>query len=614
MNLTNRNGLGVRRVAAMLALLSCAAGAAGEWVNPTYQQIQGKDNARWAVNSSGYVAHTSTGGQSYAVGLLHVNGNRFSSYTSARMSPDGREYLFTGRLGSTIAVSRRILVDPDRHLIRFAESITNIGTSHMTAQVMSKTSGGSSVSTFLAGSGRKLTNGANQSWTGPLGADEVAVAATHPGAAEEDMLFLLAGQGCHVRPKLALAVNQVVVTYDVPLAPRQTATIVYAVVHQGKLTPATIPKRVGQFCADSRLIGIAIPKELTESVANFDASFALGSLASPEALLEPVRRLAEKYQVKVGKDSLLVLDADTRLTGKVTAEAVTLECQFGRLQPKIEEIALLQGGSRGPVRVYFRNGEIFTGKLTVRKMKIRTPAGIEAELDPDRFEMLFCPAAEGKGKMPPGAVALLITRGDQRLLLRGPADLKLDATSPWGVVPLGLDRLVTLTYRGQNNPGFKARLCDGSRLPVLIHPKQLKLTTLGFGEISLPSHQIGMLSRLSPSPHAAATTGRHRVRCRLIGNGLLIGSVDIDTITVMAKLGEKTLAMKDVQSIRRTAPKDTNRPNPWPIFSCLLAGGDRINGQVRPMVLKLRACGTVLKVPLQHVEAISILRPPSDKK
>ncbi len=550
---------------------------------------------RWDVQANGMVTDGTNdcfdGGM-----VLQVNGQAFPTLprVSAERIASGRGYM----LGATLAgakVTRRILLDRKRGALRYLEVFENPGKSRLKLGVV--------LYTTLGGGNRQVLTNTGKAFPGSLGRKFTGLLALSRDK-RPSVMFLLAGSRSKCRPAVSVSGNRgFVFTYMLDLEPGKTVSLVHLVAQRNAMPASGARKLFGTFCRVSRLIGVEVPKNLRPTIANF----ALGGepLPDPGPLLAVVTELAENLALERGKLGALVLENGEHVSGTLSCAGLKVETSRGTVKTPLRDVALLIGGAGTGrrARVHLRSGEILTGKILARELMLKTGAGLEMTLKPERINALFTPAGPRDGKAPAGAVAFLRTHRGDRLALSAEKPLVIEAATAWGALRVPLKELERLDYLTEPRTGHRLVLADGSRLSVILRGGALELASLRFGLIKVDPSEIAGVLRVGAGTVASASGEPKTPYCRLVGGDLLAGAPDLPKIEVAALSGPTVLAPDRIRSMRRSE-SDGAGERLQPGFTFEMVDGHAVSGALKESVVPIRSAARVWRVPVWHLAAV----------
>ncbi|KPL01823.1 MAG: hypothetical protein AMK75_03780 [Planctomycetes bacterium SM23_65] len=558
---------------------------------------------RWDVQSSGYISDGTN--DCFDSGLmLYVNGSQFSS-SQRMMTADGREFVLSQAMGS-LKLTRRILVDQARAVVRYLEVFEN--TSNRMQNV------GVEVRTQVGGSARQILTSTGAPFTGALGKKDIGIVTVSSSTSRPCVMFLLTGRRTKNKPRVSVQGNRSFhVYYGLKLKPHETQTILHYVAQRRGMGPGNTPEVFKAFYK-TRLVKPEIPGHLKRTLANFHVGAGLGTVAEAGAALRPMLAVLESLDVERSQHDMLVVDEEARLTGTAGCEGLEVETKYGRVKLKLAEAALLMGaaGVGRPMRVFLRNGEILAGKFDAPGLTLRTEAGMVVELAPERINALVLHARADDGKPPEGASAFLGLHPGDRLALAVDETALIEVATAWGTAKVPLAEVLFLGYQREPQPSQRLYLTDGSRISVVLKGVQSTLRTLRFGPVEAGPYVLAALSRISPAEKDDDEDEEEEkeltskvAHCELTGDNLLVGTIDLPELRVIAATGVTTIDPKQVRTMERRDEEEGR----FPAFTFELMKGGTLSGRLETRVLPIR-CGTrLLRVPTRHLLAAHVPPP-----
>ncbi len=486
-----------------LFLAGVVLGAAGrahareKLVPANFQKHRDALGFEWDVQQHGTIGDGSNDCFDGAV-ALSVNGTNFQPQTS-QMTSSGIEYVLERKNLNGFDVTRRILLDTKRSVVRYIESFHNPQSAPRQLQAQLSTTLGSSCAQTITTSG--------QVFSGALGKKDVGLL-TISNTQRPCVLFLLGDHRSGHQPAVNIrSQRHYQFNYTINVKPGKTATLVHLMAQRRGVTPASVAQIVKPLYR-RRLIQPEIPRALRRTVVNF----SVGGWASlqPGAPLQPLLALLENLGVERGEQDVLVTGEETRLRGRLMSEPWTVKTRHGTVEVAPDAVGMLCGGAGEgrPMRTFLRNGEILLGPVESHGLRFSTSDGVMVRLEPASVHMFVrAKQGDGKGVAPEHAVAYLETHEGERLALAGQEDLRIPAALPWGTAEFPLQAIECLTYVRNGQPGYRVALTDGSRLRVLLRGEALTVRTLRFGPIQLYPQAIARVVCIKrPKPKTPAKT------------------------------------------------------------------------------------------------------------
>ena len=574
----------------------------------------------WDINEQGAVKYGTNRGFSSA-GVLTVNGSTVSP-THRRMTSDGMEYVLT-YTRPEVQVTRRVRVDVKTGTLRYVDSFHNPKTVPVTLDVKVMTSLRTSVSTVVTDMGRPVLGSSSSPRLIPvrpgsssrLGAGtplltdkECGLLITRSSTSYPAVLVYLGGARSKLKPSMQKQSSyRFLFSYPVTVPPKKTVSIVHGLAQRnirGVPDPKTLASHFKPF--QSREWTRDLPLAVRRTILNGGRPYyAEETPRSP--LLQPVTDLTDHWDVERGKADVLVQDEQTRMPGAIMGGKLTVQTMFGKTTVPLADVAVLSGGGGlgRTMRTHLRNGEILVGSVEAGELTLESESGLELELTPKQINLLFMHADPADGKPPAKAVALVKThRGDQLALAAGSAS-KVRAATAWGPLDVPLGEVDYLYPVRDPQPIHRLILNNKSRLSVILGGSELELSTLRFGSVKLAPGAIARLASVKAAEEAEKESPKEGEEeqlkvphCRLLGDNVLVGSIDAARLELLTAGGVTPV---DARLLRLIQRQDEDEEVANPAFTFELANGTELVGRLREGVFPFRALGKSWKVPAYHV-------------
>lgn len=568
--------------------------AAKQLVPANYQPKTDSLGFLWDIDAQGTI---NRGSNCFSNALyLELNGNGFSAQQSL-MTADGSEYFLTNDLNG-VHVTRRIRVDAKGAFVRFIETLRNDTGTPQSLSLSLRVQFSSQIQGVIGEAGAPV-----MATLGPKESGFVAV--RNPAQPGPSAVFMVAGPGGKVRPSLRNENNyRVTITYPVTLAVGETVSIVHAVAQRNLAGGATHAKALARLLApmkSARLVA-DIPEKERKTIGNFRGGAAAGILPGGEDMPAFVSAI-ETLNVEPGSTDVLAIGAETRLRGTASCTSLEIETRHGKLGVPFEKVAALAGGHREG-RVFLRDGQALSGRLTAQGLKFILTTGTSMALDPARLDRLVLRATPGESGTPAGGWGYVETFVGDRLAVKLDPAFRLRANTAWGVREISPDELAGCGPTMENPLGFFITLKDGSRFVAMLDGEELAFDTLLFGRKSLRTAEIRQIAVIGPklAPGVEVETegepGAGRPQVQIAGGGVITGQIDLGEVHFLSPAGVIPVAPNLMQTLQNASEEDTGET---PVFVAELWGGGAVTGALREVVLPVRTGNTVFHVPVRDV-------------
>ncbi|MFP4055436.1 MAG: hypothetical protein ACLF0G_01030 [Candidatus Brocadiia bacterium] len=531
---------------------------------------------------------------------LLVNGQQFYSQRPT-MTADGSELVLSKTIQG-IEVTRRIWVDRERSAARYLEIFHNPTEEEAELSVAIQSVLGDEAQQAFTSEGGPLGNELGRKACG------IVAVGKHNRPA---VVFVVAGARGRCQPSVQNRGHTFAFIYKIEVEPQATVAIAHVVAQRRGVTTANVEETFKPFHRHGRLLKARVPESLQPAVVNFRVGVGLAAQAGPAAVLEAMNLALDHLGVERGESDLLVIDLDARLAGEASCEALSVKTDYGNAEMGLEDVALLLGGKDvgRRMRVYRRDGEVLTGRVEARGLKLVTAAGFEIQLVPEQLNALVLHADADDGKPHPDAVGFIATHRGDRLALDAPEGLCVDAITPWGALQVPLASLDTLKSDVYPVPGYRLVLRDQSRVSVLLRGGAQQVRTLRFGDVELATHEVASLVRVRPRskvkqsegddpddyPDAFDYGGTHFV---LAGENYVVGTFAQPALRIITSAGVTAL---DTTMIRLLERAEEGEATALPRFDIQLTEGGVLSGRLEDRVVPIRWGSATLRVPVYHI-------------
>lgn len=584
--------------------------ASGERLVPAALGIRtDRKGTSWNVEPNGTIGRI--GSTMVNSGLaLHVDGEPFTGF-QPMMTPDGREFVIPGRPFSAypgLQVQRRIRLLENEGLLRYAEMLYNGSTDPVTVTLSLHTNFSGNYQTFLTNRGR----------TEPVLLEEgESGLVVLPGVAQATraFLFLLADGESAIKPSIS-AQNRYGLGFQYPLtlAPGETQIVVHQVAQV--IIPQNFdrPTLVKLFQPYSfRETAALLPDDWRPHLVNLGGNRA--AVPAPGVEFSGIGSLG----IESGPRDILALGEKTRLIGEAAGGQVDFKTPYGRAVLPFANIAAVQGkrGKSGDqVRLFLRDGQVFSAEVEIPELQFRQTGGDTIPLSLDSLDRLvmaqrdaLSPGAEaapvGAGHAP--AVLLETYRGD-RIKVVASESAVMEGVTPWGRLPIRLSEMLRLRPAATKWDGHWAELKDGTRCLVYLRDSELAITALTLGEITLESNLLrSVYTDLSEEPGRWDSDLGIRTVVQLAGAQRLVGEIGNTTIPLVSEGLRFDIAsskIRRIEKISETALSGGGIPEAIPSFQVERWDGGVVLGFIDLDLLSFRYREQDWKIPLRDITRI----------
>ncbi|GAG37699.1 unnamed protein product, partial [marine sediment metagenome] len=205
---------------------------------------------------------------------------------------------------------------------------------------------------------------------------------------------------------------------------------------------------------------------------------------------------------------------------------------FGRKVVPLETIAAIvgKGGDLGRSRIYLRDGQIFSGPLEVKDLKLSMSSGLVIQLRAESLDALVMRETPEDLKPPAEVRAFVETFEGDRLAVTGEIDPLLRVTTPWGSRDVGIETMRWLSCAGEGRPRRVVHLRDMSRFHAFLDEAEVSVPTLSFGSRKMQTNDIRSFTCVQTKSLKDDDDEVVHPHVVLAGGNLLIGRLDLSVL------------------------------------------------------------------------------------
>ncbi|MEZ0299196.1 MAG: hypothetical protein ACAI35_22305 [Candidatus Methylacidiphilales bacterium] len=594
---------------------------------------------QWDISNFGTVTNGS-GDCFDNAAQLFVNGSPFN-FSSVLMTPDGKEFVIIGNAGN-FRVMRRIRFDEKLGMMRYYEVIESKDRNDFNINLTLQTKFGSRWDKVLTSSGLDLTKGLERGDSG------IAVVAPRT---RTSALWLVSGPRRRIKPEIVLTNNIAAeVKFTLPLRAGGQVAVLHYIGQRSRLKQEDVRTMFAAWLGRGTAPATdMIPLQYRRVVSNFPPSMLGATALAPAGpLLTRLEALmSENWQLERGPDDIVVLNADTKLAGKLTGGRGELTTTWGKVSFPLEEVAgIVGGGGLGKMpTVFFRDGEVLSGTLAFRDLKLALTTGANAnapwslDVNPDQVLAVLTrkdPALEGKPM--PGVVAFAELATQDRLGLVDPS-ATLELNCAWGPLKVQLADIDTLGAVREPQFGFRLVLRDKTSLLVFPKTGDVELKTARAGTMKLAPQMLLKLSSFQPTAAADPNEGdegggnvllngapgsgpgisgsdQAKPTFQLIGENVICGTLAADKLELLTVSGPRSLPSAQISLIERPMDDTSTGSATSQNFVVQMQDGSKWTGRLKEPSLSVRfgahgsGTGTVLQIPIEHFMSYQIPEQP----
>ncbi len=421
------------------------------------------------------------------------------------MTRSSGEWVFPGnRLFSGLAVSRRVVLNRERGLIRYAEILHNPSAGAVSAMIELRTQYNGNIGEVRSGQGRISPS--------ELTGEETGIVIT-PAPSNRDRLLVygLGGPDSLARPAISNPSRFALhVRYSVTVPAGGIAILIHA---QAQPIPGDGLRQL-----DLEELAAGLPKTERAAIVN---------LASPQAR-EPRARLLASIRQGWGESpaaDTLIFEPGSRLSGTLSAPAkLGLKTAWGSFGWPLDEVAALEVTGQVTL-LHLRSGECWRGTLQAPGLSFVPSAGGGAAIALDQARPFRCvrSGVPVPTALPAEASGWVETHEGERFALTNLKQTPAGFTSPWGAWSGDLDGIAAFAW--DDGEAWLTRR-DGTHVRAFPIEDSWALTLVGGAKIVLP---LGKIRRIVHRDGAGLTGG---ISARLKEGETLVGEWGLDLCEV----------------------------------------------------------------------------------
>lgn len=532
---------------------------------------------------------------------LELNGQEFDSFQPL-MTRDGREVVIFGRPMAHlpgVEVQRRVKLVEELGALRYVELFYNGSSRKVILDVFLKTNFSGNYQTFVSNRGR----------TEPLlleSGETGIVVSPSPGQANRAFLFNLVGSGSGFRPGIS-SQNRFGLTfqYRISLESGESASLIHAVAQ------VAIPQNFDR----QSLLALFEPyslEDLAEKNELDDWNELLTNLFPKGEVSESENLGLEELGVERRTKDVLAIGDRTRLLGTLQGSEVIAGSPYGEVNIPLRSVAAIVGDSAVGFepRVYLRDGQIISAKLSLPGMSFSQAGGGKLEINAGTLDRLVLGNAEDDINWRESGVAMIETYSGDRLRINDLQALKFTAVAAWGELPITLNQLTWLGPVGRNGAGYMVELMNGTRCRVFLGRNKVSVDTELLGNISIsPADLMQVTTRAERSQPKLLIRSGMRAVIRAVGGQVIVGNIGNTTLPFVSNgllIETPTSKIRQIRQVEGTVLSSGGLPEKFPHFEIERWDGGVLSGLIRLDELSIKVGGRNWKIPLEDIEKIDM--------
>ncbi len=570
----------------------------GELIPAAFGIWTDRSGSSWSVEAGGNIGRIGSSMVNSGLALL-VNEEKFVPY-QPMMTPDGKEMVLPGLPLESVPglqMQRRVRLLSDSGGLRYAELFHNGSADPITLSVGLTTNFSGNFKTFLSDRGRSEPILLTPAETGVV---------VLPGSSQSSraFLFTLAGAAGGERPTIS-SQNRYGLTFRfrLDLSPGETAVILHHVAQV--VIPQNFDRRT--------LAELSRPHRLDQLRETLDATW-LGSLVNAP-LGSGLTAMSAFFEggvaslgLEVSAQDLLLIGAGTRLPGTARAGRLQVSSPYGEADFPLDRVAAIEGGKARPGgigRVFLRDGQVFSGKLSAPEFQFVPINGSPIDLVAESLDRLVFAATSGKAEWPAETAALIETHDGDRIRAPARDSLSVPLATGWGALEVSLEDLLWLRPEPGGGPGWQVELVDGTRCAGLIAQDSLAVGGTELGDLVLPLARLRQILT-----EAGVKRGDGDLRpvsgslLKLSGDQQIVGVVSHATFPMITDGASLEIPVSEVQRVVREEAGARFRLERW--------DGGVITGSLNLEFVSVQVGGRPWQIPRGDILGIELSPPALD--
>jgi hypothetical protein len=511
----------------------------------------------WSVEAGGNIGRIGSSMVNSGLALL-VNEEKFVPY-QPMMTPDGKELVIQGLPLESVPglqMQRRVRLLSESGGLRYAELFHNGSADPITLSVGLTTNFSGNFKTFLSDRGRSEPLLLTPAETGVV---------VLPGSSQSSraFLFTLAGAAGGARPTLSSQNRYgLAFRYRLDLSPGETVVILHHVAQvvipqnfdRRSLAELSRPHQLDQLrkALDPAWLDLLVNAPPTSGLTA-ESAFFEGGIAS--------------LGVAAGAEDLLIIGAATRLPGTARAGRLQLSSPYGEADFPLDRVAAIEGGKARPGgigRVFFRDGQVFSGKLSAPEFQFVPLNGSPIDLLAESLDRLVFATSPEKAGWPAGTAALIETHDGDRIRVPEKDLLSLPFATAWGLLEVRLEDLIWLRPEPGGGPGWQVELSDGTRCAGLIARESLIVSGTELGDLALPVSRLRqILTEAGVNRRDGELSPVNGSLLKLSGGQQIVGVVSHATLPIIIDGASLEVPVSEVQRLVREEEGARFRMERW---------------------------------------------------
>lgn len=476
-----------------------AAAALGQY---RQQRVTDSQGFIWEFDAAGNISSNVQAFSSSSHGITIREGNSSNGFSvrKQQMSPDGKQYLFTGQCGQ-FQVRREIKVDAKNATARYLDTITNPQPQEKSVVVDLYMRNRSSNRGVMTSGGQYIQGRAYSGVIpeGQFGFHTVSSSTNYPS-----VVFFLAGKKGKVRPTVVNTSSsnyRFHVHYAITIPAGKSVTLMHGVA-QKRFTSPPAANRVAALFKPflDRSFTSDIASDVKRQIVNVKIGGGTGSNFGE--LLAALNLLVDEYEVERGTKDILVVDADSRLPGTISGDSVSVTTRLGKTSVPLDQIAAATGGAGvgKQMTLHLRSGEVLAGDIDLAGIEFEADSGLSFAMESSHIVALFTAARPTDGKPGPQASQWLQTQFGDRLSLGHREGSVIQGVSTWGPIKVPLSLVKSLSRSSDELPIHRLELIDGSNVWMILQGNAVDVDSPTLGKIAVPVAAIDRVGIVKPPP------------------------------------------------------------------------------------------------------------------
>ena len=259
--------------------------------------------------------------------------------------------------------------------------------------------------------------------------------------------------------------------------------------------------------------------------------------------------------IEQGTRDVLAMGHKTRLIGTAQCAELSLSTTYGEAVVPFSDVAAIAGknkGLRDKIRVFLRDGQIFSGKATAKELNFSLANGGKMQINLNDLDRLILVKTENQTDWPSETAALIETHDGDCLRIGKDENPSLTVVTPWGEMVSSVSDLIWLgPYEGEP-VGHFVELKNGNSSLGFLSGDSLELQSNVFGAHSIELRRIRRIitDALSEREKYHSNSGLD-TKIRVTGNQQIVGAIENSRLQFVSNAQVIEMAPGEIRRMNR---------------------------------------------------------------